>query len=164
MQEKREKQRQLEEEEAELLEKEQKAKEEEEKTRQEAEKHRKEQEEAEEEAKKQKRELEKQQKLQKQYLEDAHAKIAKNDAIQAKTEEILASKDPNVKKTRIDIKLKAGVCNQISAAPSAIRNVVAKINLLLQEAKAAGEVYFNFAMDLVATNLVKQARVVLDYK
>lgn len=33
-----------------------------------------------------------------------------------------------------------------------------------QTAKSSGEAYFNYAMDLVATNLAKQARVVLDYK
>jgi hypothetical protein len=58
----------------------------------------------------------------------------------------------------------AGACNQISAAPSAIRAVVAKLQQLLQTARAAGSGYFDFALDLVATNLTKQARVVLDYK
>ncbi len=166
-----EKLRQLEEQQEKLFEKQKIAQEQEEKAQLEAEKAQEVLKRAEEKAKERKvqeiakqLEQEKLKKQQVQYLAHAKAKIEKVDAIQAKTEEILASKDLNVKKTRIDIKLKAGVCNQISAAPSAIRNVVEKINQLLQEAKAAGEVYFNFAMDLVATNLVKQARVVLDYK
>lgn len=38
------------------------------------------------------------------------------------------------------------------------------MHVLLQTAKGSGENYFKYAMDLVATNLAKQARVALDYK
>lgn len=38
------------------------------------------------------------------------------------------------------------------------------LSFVMQTAKASGDSYFKYAMDLVATNLSKQARVVLDYK
>ncbi|GLE10309.1 hypothetical protein PINS_up022410, partial [Pythium insidiosum] len=58
----------------------------------------------------------------------------------------------------------AGACNQISAAPSAIRAVVDKIQSLMQTARGHSEQCFKYALNVVAGNLTKQARVVLDYK
>ncbi|DBA04151.1 TPA: hypothetical protein N0F65_004259 [Lagenidium giganteum] len=106
------------------------------------------------------------------YLVEAKERLQRLEAIQKLADQILADPSPQVKQTRVDIKKQvrlptcrlAGCCNQVAAAPSKIRMVVSKIQSLLQTARTAGDTYFKYSLDLVATNLLKQARVTLDYK
>ncbi|KAF4318796.1 hypothetical protein JM18_005995 [Phytophthora kernoviae] len=100
----------------------------------------------------------------KQYVADGRARIKRLEELHRHTTEILDNPDPSVKKIRMQIKREAGVCNQIAAAPSAIKHVVSKIQQLLQMAKTSGEPYFKFALDMVASNLSKQVGGRADYK
>ncbi|KAE9220949.1 hypothetical protein PF005_g7286 [Phytophthora fragariae] len=100
----------------------------------------------------------------KKYVEEGHARIKRLEELQRHSTEILDSPDPAVKKIRMNIKREAGACNQIAAAPSAIKQVVSKIQQLLQMAKTSGEAYFKFALDMVASNLSKQVAGRADYK
>ncbi|KAK1931576.1 Nucleoporin GLE1 [Phytophthora citrophthora] len=100
----------------------------------------------------------------KKYVEDGHQCIKRLEELHRHTTDILDSPDPSVKKIRMQIRREAGACNQIAAAPSAIKNVVSKIQQLLQMAKTSGEAYFKFALDMVASNLSKQVEGRADYK
>ncbi|CAI5743962.1 unnamed protein product [Peronospora destructor] len=100
----------------------------------------------------------------KKHAEEGRECIKRLEALHRETAEILASPDPSVKTIRMQIRREAGACNQIAAAPSAIKNVVSKIQRLLQMAKTSGETYFRFALDMVASNLSKQVEGRADYK
>ncbi|CAI5711820.1 unnamed protein product [Peronospora effusa] len=104
----------------------------------------------------------------KKHVKEGRECIKRLEALHRETAEILASLDPSVKKIRMQIRREAGAhagaCNQIAAAPSAIKNVVSKIQRLLQMAKTSGETYFKFALDMVASNLSKQVEGRADYK
>ncbi|KAL3660941.1 hypothetical protein V7S43_013957 [Phytophthora oleae] len=100
----------------------------------------------------------------KKYVEEGHQCIKRLEELHRHTTEILDSPDPSVKKIRMQIRREAGACNQIAAAPSAVKNVVSKIQQLLQMAKSSGEAYFKFALDMVASNLSKQVEGRADYK
>ncbi|KAG1699270.1 hypothetical protein DVH05_014187 [Phytophthora capsici] len=100
----------------------------------------------------------------KKYVEEGHQCIKRLEELHRHTTEILDSPDPSVKRIRMQIRREAGACNQIAAAPSAIKNVVSKIQQLLQMAKTSGEAYFKFALDMVASNLSKQVEGRADYK
>ncbi|CEG47718.1 nucleoporin gle1 [Plasmopara halstedii] len=100
----------------------------------------------------------------KKYVKEGHDQIRHLVELQRHTTKILDSTDPSVKKIRVQIRREAGACNQIAAAPSAIKNVVSKIQQLLQMAKSSGDAYFKFALDMVASNLFKQVECRADYK
>ncbi|CAH0480773.1 unnamed protein product [Peronospora belbahrii] len=100
----------------------------------------------------------------KKHVQEGRECIKRLETLHCQTTEILDSPDLSVKKIRMQIRREAGACNQIAAAPSAIKNVVSKIQQLLQMAKTSGDAYFKFALDMVASNLSKQVESRADYK
>lgn len=68
----------------------------------------------------------------KEYIREAEERVKRLQVLQEASEQILANQNPAIKKLRVEIKVQAGACNQISAAPSAIKMVVTKIHTLLQ--------------------------------
>ncbi|CAI5711196.1 unnamed protein product [Hyaloperonospora brassicae] len=99
-----------------------------------------------------------------EHVEQGRERMKRLEDLRRHTAEVLDSPDPSVKKIRMQIRREAGVCNQIAAAPSAIKNVVSKIQQLLQMAKTSGDAYFKFALDMVASNLSRQVESRADYK
>ncbi|GLD96126.1 hypothetical protein PINS_up004804 [Pythium insidiosum] len=102
--------------------------------------------------------------LSKEHVEAAALRLKRLEELQRLSDEILNDPNASIKALRVEIKRQAGACNQISAAPSAIRAVVDKIQSLMQTARGHSEQCFKYALNVVAGNLTKQARVVLDYK
>ncbi|CCI43108.1 unnamed protein product [Albugo candida] len=94
----------------------------------------------------------------------AQNRLKKLDLQQKNADEILASTDPSMKKLRVELKKQGGACNQISASPSSVQRVVQKISALLQYARISGQKFNDFALNLVASNLIKQARGASDYR
>ncbi|KAJ0397380.1 hypothetical protein P43SY_008211 [Pythium insidiosum] len=102
--------------------------------------------------------------LSKEHVDAAAQRLKRLEELQQLSDEILNNPNASIKALRVEIKRQAGACNQISAAPSAIRAVVDKIRGLMQTARGHSEQCFKYALNVVASNLTKQARVVLDYK
>nr|CCA14866.1 conserved hypothetical protein [Albugo laibachii Nc14] len=94
----------------------------------------------------------------------ANNRLKKLQLLQQSADEILANSDPSIKKLRVELKKQGGACNQISSSPSSVQRVVQKINALLQYARNSGQKVYEFALILVAGNLMKQARNASDYR
>ncbi|KDO19909.1 hypothetical protein SPRG_14819, partial [Saprolegnia parasitica CBS 223.65] len=78
---------------------------------------------------------------------------------------ILNSTDSRVKKIRRDVKKQIGeACNQVANTPKSIKLVVAKLCKVLSEARAAGPEYLNFPLDILATRLTSQVKVLTEIR
>ncbi|KAG9414104.1 Nuclear pore complex nucleoporin component [Aphanomyces cochlioides] len=100
-----------------------------------------------------------------QFVNEAKQKIKALEQLQESIKEVIDSKDLTVKKIRIDVKKKLGeACNQIANSPSSIKLVVGKICQVLSEAKVAGELYFKFSLDIVASKFAAQTRVITEVR
>ncbi|ETV68474.1 hypothetical protein H257_15632 [Aphanomyces astaci] len=93
----------------------------------------------------------------------AKSRMEKLKQLEASIVPFADSQDPNMKRIRVLLKKKLGeACNQIANSLSSIRLVVDKIRQSFGEAKAAGEIYFHFALHFVASKLTAQVRVIAE--
>ncbi|ETW00358.1 hypothetical protein, variant [Aphanomyces invadans] len=97
------------------------------------------------------------------YIVTAKGRMENLTTLEASIVPFADNQDPNVKRIRVLLKKKLGeACNQIANSLSSIRLVVDKIRQAFGEAKAAGEIYFNFALNFVASKMAAQVRVLAE--
>ncbi|KDO22867.1 hypothetical protein SPRG_12004 [Saprolegnia parasitica CBS 223.65] len=96
---------------------------------------------------------------------ESEARLQRLRAVHAASEPILNSTDPRVKKIRMDVKKQIGeACNQVANTPKSIKLVVTKLCKVLSEARAAGPEYLNFSLDILATRLTSQVKVLTEIR
>ncbi|KAF0689685.1 Aste57867_18890 [Aphanomyces stellatus] len=100
-----------------------------------------------------------------EFVESAWRKMKSLEGLQGCIKNVSDSSDIGVKKIRVNVKKKIGeACNQIANTPSSIQLVVGKICQVLTDAKNAGELYFHYSLDLVASKFAAQARIVTEIR